>query len=115
METIIETTAKKYSPRTIAGAIILLFGTLLLLNQFTFFFIPGWLFSWPMWVIVYGVFKGSKYNFKKPTWTIITLIGFAFLFTENIVNADRFIWPAVIMGIGVWMVFKHQNKTSIGY
>ena len=109
METIIENPNKPHNGRTLAGIIILIIGGLLLINQFNWFFIPSWLFSWPMWLIGLGLYFGSKHNFKKPVWAIMVIAGVAFLFTENIENADRVIWPIAIMGTGLWMVLK-QNK-----
>jgi hypothetical protein len=35
-------------------------------------------------------------------------LGVAFLFSENIENADRIVWPVAIIGTGLWMVFKQQ-------
>ncbi|MDB5005839.1 MAG: hypothetical protein JWP45_232 [Mucilaginibacter sp.] len=93
-----------------AGIIILIIGSILLINQLDLFFIPHWLFSWPMWMIAYGIYMGGKYNFKKPIWIYIIVLGCAFLFTENIDNAGRFIWPVTVMGLGTWMVLKHHDK-----
>ncbi|MDB5017754.1 MAG: hypothetical protein JWQ84_2586 [Mucilaginibacter sp.] len=95
-----------------AGIIILIIGSILLINQLDLFFIPRWLFSWPMWMIAYGIYMGGKYNFKKPIWIYIIVLGCAFLFTENIDNAGRFIWPVTVMGLGTWMVLKHHDKRA---
>jgi hypothetical protein len=109
METIIENPNKPHSGRTMAGIIILIIGGILLINQLDLFFIPNWLFSWPMWIIAYGVYMGGKYNFRKPIWIWMIVLGTAFLFTENFNNADRFVWPVAIIGIGTWMVLKHRG------
>ena len=84
----------------------------MLINQFDLFFIPHWLFSWPMWIIAYGVYMGGKYNFKKPIWIWMTVIGLSLLLTENINDADRFVWPVAIIGIGTWMVLRHSKKAD---
>lgn len=105
----------KYNSKTIAGLIILTIGSILLLNQLNLFFIPHWLFSWPMWIIAYGLYKGSKYDFKKPFYIWMIVVGAAFLFTENINNADRFIWPAVIIGVGTWLVMKPKKQAAEQY
>src|SRR5271154_5343229 len=98
METIIENPNKPHNGRTMAGVIILIIGGILLINQLDLFFIPHWLFSWPMWIIAYGVYMGGKYNFRKPIWIWMIAIGTAFLFTENFDNAARIGWPATIIG-----------------
>jgi hypothetical protein len=95
-----------------AGIIIAIIGGILLINQFNVFFIPNWLFSWPMWIIGYGVYMGGKYNFKKPIWIWMIVMGTVFLFTENLHDAGRFIWPASIIGVGTWMVLKHSKKAG---
>lgn len=98
--------------RAMAGIIIMVIGAVLLINQFNLFFIPGWLFSWPMWLIAYGVYLGAKYNFRKPVWIWLTVIGLAFLLTENVPHSDRVVWPVTIIGLGVWMVTKHNHITA---
>jgi hypothetical protein len=95
-----------------AGAILLVAGSLLLINQFDLFFIPDWLFSWPMWMIAWGTYMGAKYNFRKPSWIIVTLVGVAFLLDENIPDADRIVWPLAIMAFGAWMVVKPRKHTE---
>jgi hypothetical protein len=101
--------------KVIAGAIILVIGSVLLIQQFSTFFIPDWLLSWPMFMIAYGVYMGGKYNFRKPIWIWMVMLGTAFLITENVGNADRFIWPVTIIGLGVWMVTKHRRHNEIAY
>ncbi|HEY2582154.1 MAG TPA: DUF5668 domain-containing protein, partial [Mucilaginibacter sp.] len=93
METNITTPNNSLNGKTMAGIIILIIGAMLLVNQLNLFFIPGWLFSWPMWIIAYGLYMGGKYNFRKPIWIWMIVIGTAFLFSENFNDADRVVWP----------------------
>jgi hypothetical protein len=113
METIIENINKPQNGRVMAGIIIIIVGGILLINQFNLFFIPGWLFSWPMWLIGIGLYLGAKHNFRRPVWAIMTILGIAFLFTENINNADRVIWPLAIMGTGLWMVLRNSKRVAV--
>jgi hypothetical protein len=115
METIIENTKTPHNGRTTAGVIILIVGSLLLIDQLNLFYIPHWLFSWPMWLIGWGIYMGGKYNFRKPVWMVMVLLGTAFLFTENIANADRFVWPVAIIGTGLWLVLRNSHNTNTGY
>jgi hypothetical protein len=103
---------KPNNGKTMAGIIIVIIGSLLLIDQFDMFFVPHWLFSWPMWIIAYGLYVGGKHNFKKPVWAWLVVIGTAFLLSDNIHDADRFIWPAAIIGAGAWMVMRHNNKAA---
>ena len=112
MKTSIENPTELHNGKFIAGAIILSLGVILLISQFNLFFIPGWLISWPMFLIAYGVYMGGKYNFRKPIWIWMIVLGSAFLLTENIHNADRFVWPVAIIGYGLYMVTKHNNKVA---
>src|ERR1700710_1775352 len=104
--------------KAMAGIILLAIGGILLLRQFADIFIPGWLFSWPMWLIAWGLYLGAKHNFRKPVWAVMIGLGVAFLFTENIDNADEVVWPIALIGVGAWMVlrnkdlFHHQYKES---
>lgn len=102
-----------YSGRAMAGIIILSIGTILLIDQFGVLTIPQWLYSWPMWIIGYGLYMGGKYNFKKPFYVVVILVGTALLLTENIDNADTLVWPAAIMAAGVWLVLKHSKHPVI--
>jgi Domain of unknown function (DUF5668) len=115
MKTTLENPTATHNGKVTAGAIILAIGGILLINQFNLFFIPNWLFSWPMWMIAYGVYIGGKYNFRKPIWIWLVVLGSAFLFTENIDNAGRVIWPISVIGIGLYMITKHNKPANTVY
>jgi hypothetical protein len=100
--------------KTIAGIIILIAGSILLIDQLDLFMIPGWVLSWPMLLIAYGLYLGGKYNFRKPIWIYLTVLGSAFLLTDNITDADRFVWPLAVIGMGAWMVTRHTNRVKEG-
>jgi hypothetical protein len=112
METNISNPNKSHNGKTMAGIIIVIIGGLLLMDQLNIFFVPEWLFSWPMLIIGYGLYMGAKYNFRKPFWVWMIFIGTAFLLTENIDNSERLVWPIGIIGVGAWMVMKHNNKQA---
>ena len=114
METSINNPSK-HNGRTMAGIIIVIIGGLLLIDQFDLFFVPDWLLSWPMVLIGYGLYMGAKYNFKKPVYIWLLVMGTAFLLTDNIDNADRVVWPIAIIGTGAWMVMKHTKPAEVNY
>ncbi|MGZ3750723.1 MAG: LiaF transmembrane domain-containing protein [Mucilaginibacter sp.] len=109
MKTIIENPGIQNNNRTTFGAIILIIGSILLIDQFNLVFIPDWLFSWPMILIAIGIYSGVKNHFRKPVATILIFLGVAFLCTENIDNADRIVWPIAIIATGTWMVLRNKN------
>jgi hypothetical protein len=111
METIINN-PNKNNGKTMAGIIILIIGGLLLIDQTNLFYVPDWLFSWPMWIIGYGLYMGGKYNFRKPVWLWMVVIGTAFLITDNVYDSDRIVWPVAIIATGARMVLKHTRHAE---
>lgn len=111
----IETTITPNNSKTAAGVILLAIGSILLIRQFDLFFTPDWLFSWPMWVIAWGLYMGAKYNFRKPSWIMIMLIGLAFLIDQNIPGADNIVWPVAVMGFGAWVILKPKKHKEEYY
>jgi len=102
--------------KVIAGLILLAVGAVLLLQQLSWFFFPGWLISWPMFFIVWGLYSGAKHDFKRPGALIILAIGIIFLADRIIpgIHLSRAIWPLMIIGFGLWMILgkKHNYKMN---
>jgi predicted membrane protein len=95
--------------KALAGIILLAVGAMLLIRQLDFFFVPGWLFSWPMWLIGWGLFIGAKTNFHKPSSFLLILLGIVFLINENFDNASRIVWPLAIIGFGLWLILRRHS------
>jgi predicted membrane protein len=102
----------KNNGKVFVGLILLVLGTLLLVRQFTFFFFPDWVFSWPMLLIVIGLFSGFKHEFKNPSWFVMVSIGIIFLSGRLVpeLNLRAYLWPLAIMGLGIWLIIK-RNQT----
>ncbi|MDR6945025.1 LiaF transmembrane domain-containing protein [Mucilaginibacter pocheonensis] len=98
--------------KAMAGVILLAVGGVLLLRQFADFFIPDWIFSWPMWLIAWGLYLGAKHNFKKSSWAILTFLGIIFLFDHNIPDAGRIVWPMAIIAFGIWLILKRGRHNE---
>jgi hypothetical protein len=96
--------------KAMAGVILLAIGGLLLLKQFADFLIPGWLFSWPMWLIAGGLYFGAKHNFQKSSWAIMVFLGVIFLLNDNIDDASRVVWPLAIIAFGIWIILKRGRR-----
>lgn len=94
------------------GLLLLTVGSLLLLRQFDFFFFPGWIFSFPMLLIVIGIFTGIKHDFRKPTSFILILIGVIFLSGRLLPWFDlrSFIFPIVVIALGLWLIVKRNHQ-----
>ena len=93
--------------RVLAGLLIILFGGALLLERMDFP-IPGWLWSWPMILIVVGVFVGMKNGFNDMAWIILIAIGGFFLIDKIVPwdnNIRKFFWPIAVIGWGLLVIF----------
>lgn len=108
----IKYTNKPRNGKSVAGVIILVVGVILLLNQFNLFFVPGWLFSFPMAIIAVGFFIGAKNNFRNAASIILIIIGTAFLLDDIIPGFDDVIWPVMIICFGIWLILKRNKKTA---
>jgi len=90
-----------------AGLLLLVIGGVLLMDQLGFPF-PDWLFDWPVLLIAIGAFLGLRNNFRGGAWFIMILIGSFFLIEHNFphVPLHRFIWPAVLIFIGLLIIVR---------
>ena len=75
----IEYQKKPGNGKVFVGLVLLVVGGILLLNQFDELDIPGWIWSWPTWVIVWALYSGSKHNFRNSTWIIFLFVGLLIL------------------------------------
>lgn len=92
----------KDNSRIVGGLIIIGVGAVLLLRNTGVDF-PRWLFSWPMILILVGVYNGFKHNFKNPSWLILIGIGGFFLVQKFIpgLSEEPLFWPLVLIAAGI--------------
>ena len=110
--------SRSNSGKVMAGFILISVGTVLLLNRLDFFLFPRWLFSWPMILIVIGLFIGAKHQYRNPAWFILVAIGTVFLIERfyPVINASRYIWPILFIVFGLYMIFgrkRHHRYTAL--
>jgi predicted membrane protein len=100
--------------KVIAGIILLGIGATLLLKQFNYFFLPGWIFSFPMLLIILGAYVGAKNNFKNLSSFILIGIGAAFLLDDIFPHFDAasFFWPMAFIGFGIYLILRRKNHES---
>ncbi|GGB10476.1 LiaF transmembrane domain-containing protein [Mucilaginibacter rubeus] len=95
--------------KSVAGIILLAVGSILLLQQFNLFFIPHNIVLWPFWLVFWGLYIGSKHQYKKASWLLLVGLGVLLLLSKNINNSDRILWPLAVIGFGMWLILR-RNK-----
>ncbi|WP_315818078.1 LiaF transmembrane domain-containing protein [Paraflavitalea speifideaquila] len=109
---------RRKSNNTLAGLLILVAGSVLLIRQVEADLVPRWLFTWPMILVVVGFFVGIQTRFRDFGWLILIGIG-AFFLADNVFpdyDAGRFIIPVVVCGVGLTLMLspgkkrRHKNK-----
>jgi len=100
--------------RLLTGVLLLGIGGALLLQKMDTG-LPQWLFTWPVLLIVLGLFSGVRQNFRGPGWIMMTLVGAAFL-TTNLypqLSLKQYIFPGILIIIGIAFLFR-PRKHSFG-
>ena len=98
--------------KILAGMILLVVGGILLLKQFDYLEIPGWIWSWPTWVILWALYSGARHNYRNSTWIILLFIGMLGIlnYAVPVLHLYNFIWPIVIISIGLWLILRRNNN-----
>lgn len=98
--------------RFMGGLIVVAVGVILLLKQMGTILFPSWLFTWPVLLLVIGIYIGARHSFKLGGWLIIMLVGGIFLaedFFPNL-NLSDYIWPIVIISVGALMILPRRKR-----
>jgi predicted membrane protein len=100
---------RKTQGNVIAGILLLIVGGVLLSRQLGVYY-PGWLFTWPMIVIIAGIFIGAVNRFRDFGWLLICGTGFFFISDDIWPELDitDFILPAIIIIVGLALVFRQS-------
>ncbi|KAA3439925.1 LiaF transmembrane domain-containing protein [Rufibacter hautae] len=97
--------------RVAAGLLIIGVGAILLANQMHAIFLPGWVFSWKMLLIVIGLVSGFRHSFRNPGFIVPIIIGGVFLLEDLVpgIRLRNYLWPIIIMVAGLWLIFKPRH------
>ncbi|MCX2742003.1 LiaF transmembrane domain-containing protein [Pontibacter anaerobius] len=100
------------SGKVMAGLLLIAVGVVILASKLHIFFLPYWVFSWQMLLIVIGLFIGFRHNFRKSGWLVLVLIGSVFLVNDLVAgfNLRIYFWPILLIGIGLWVMLKPRNR-----
>jgi predicted membrane protein len=96
------------------GALILVIGSLLLFRQMGFF-IPRWIFSWPMILIAIGAYTGYTNRFRNIGSVILIFIGGFFLLRDMMFlpyNLAPFLFPVALILLGFYIIFRRRENKS---
>jgi predicted membrane protein len=93
--------------RIVAGVILVGVGIALLLRNMNFL-LPHWLFTWPVILILVGIYTGFKHDFKNSSWIILIAIGVFFLVSKYIptLHLATYFWPILIIAAGIIYIIK---------
>jgi len=105
----------------LGGLVIIVVGVILLLTRIprTAVYFPDWLFSWPMFLIYFGIFVGALHGFRRDiAWFVLILIGLGFLlYRQHVIEAplSMYILPVVLIAVGLIIVFRKKSNQIHSY
>ncbi len=104
------------SGRVAGGLILVAVGAFLLMRNMGFS-LPNWLFTWPMILILIGIYSGFKHDFKNNSWFILIAVGGFFLVSKFIpsLGLEPLFWPLIIIGIGILFMLRPGNRDRWNY
>jgi len=102
---------RKDEGRIIAGLILVGVGAALLLRN-TGFPMPYWLFSWPVILILVGIYSGIKHHFRNNSWMVMIAVGGFFLVDKIIpgLSLTPYFWPVLIIALGVIFILRPKKE-----
>jgi len=112
--------ARNRQGSALVGLLILGAGAVLLLRQLDVD-LPHWLFTWPMILVVVGLFAAIQTGFRDFGPFVILGVG-AFFLAGKIYpdySVDRFVIPVVLMAVGLVVIlsprrkFRHRNRDGV--
>ncbi len=99
----------------IFGFLIIGIGVLILLRKIGFF-VPGWILSWPMILVVIGTFTLIKHQFRSFFGSLLLGLGLYFLFEREFgfdFGLERYIFPVALILLGVYLVTQRRKENKV--
>lgn len=108
---------RRVSHSRVGGGVFLLLAGILLLAYKMGAPIPSWVFTWPVLLIVIGLFTGIKSRFHNPGSFILILIGGIFLIDQAVPGVDlhNFIAPIILIGLGILFIMRPKRHSFVHY
>lgn len=103
---------QKVKKNIVSGLLLLVAGTTMMIRQVEPELIPGWLFTWPMILIIVGFFVGLQTNFRDLGWLVLMAIGTFFLsdYIFPAQDTSRFAIPVIVFFVGLVLIFSPWRK-----
>lgn len=97
--------------RICAGILVLGAAVLFFLKE-AGYFIPSWVFTWPVLLIAIGIISGIKHKFRHAAWFILITIGGIFLLDDIVpdLSIQKYKIPLILLMIGLILIFKPKNR-----
>ena len=100
--------------KVIGGIFVVIFGVLFFLREANVD-LPDWIFKWEMIVTAIGIITLIKHKFKKLFGWVLIAVAQLFLFNDfypDMINV-KFIWPALVILLGLGMIFKPRRNNQM--
>ena len=99
----------------VGGIILLVIGSILFARQVGVG-LPPWLFTWPMILIIVGIFVGIKTKFRDLGWVFLVGGGVFFLLDKiQVMPWREYTLPLIIIGAGLLVLFgAFFTRSKIG-
>ncbi len=104
--------AQRHVRNRIASGVILVGIGLVLFADKLGVILPHWLLTWPMLVVVIGLYSGFKHNFSNASWIIITAVGAVFLWDEMVLDLSLkpYVVPIVLVALGLIIILRPKKR-----
>lgn len=109
---------RQASNRIAAGVFLVGIGVVLFADKMGVL-MPSWVLTWPMLLVVIGLYTGFKHNFQNLSWIILTAVGGIFLWDEIVLDLSLkpYIVPIILIGAGLLVILRPRdiNRTGGGF
>lgn len=93
-----------------SGLILLLVGLFFLSRNFGFF-LPQWLFSWHVILMVIGILVGAKRNFTGGGWLFMVVFGGFFTLQRfSDLNFSSYYFPGIFIILGLYLILSPPRR-----
>lgn len=110
-----ENNTSQNNSRVFTGLLIIVIGLLFFIRQAGWAQFPHWLFSWPMILIIVGIYVGVKHGFRGAGWLVMLIIGGFFLVDDimDMYPLRSYLVPAILIGVGIMLIVRPRRNRAV--